>query len=495
MLFEFMNIKDLFKLLSQTGKANGLAKNATITITQKDSITKKQAKAKSGSKDISSTPKEQETIASVSNKSCQVSEQPQLRKDPKAETKDLHVSVDKMTPSQIQSDIAYSIDKEDSYYQQSDLIYTTNKDELSSLRKSSDTMITVGLDFGTHQTKVCIEGKGGVELDYLFMKFGGYGNRMYYTFPSIIGVGKDGILTYGFLPKNYDGEIIKYFKQAAFRSVSPNKKMSQEQAYYYSIWYISYILFELEEVFGQNFTIQMGAPTDSIHIDVVKQIATRIIASSYRLVEDIFKNNKKEFLETDIETLKELTELVAYSDEVKEEYGLLVFPEAYACLLPLISQKKIATGMNLMIDIGGGTTDISFFTIENEDGNVNGKPKPQVYDFYSINKGLNYLTCAEDKDETILNSNIKDETEIVKQRRKFFIDDVTNICNNIQNRLTSEFKLQTTLNTSRLFDALKNRPLIYCGGGSTFSSLRVGYAGFIDKKQISVSYDGVVTWL
>ena len=65
-----MNIKDLFKLLSQTGKANGLAKNATITITQKDRITEKQAKAKSGSKDISSTPKEQETIASVSNKSC-----------------------------------------------------------------------------------------------------------------------------------------------------------------------------------------------------------------------------------------------------------------------------------------------------------------------------------------------------------------------------------------------------------------------------------------
>ena len=44
--------------------------------------------------------------------------------------------------------------------------------------------------------------------------------------------------------------------------------------------------------------------------------------------------------------------------------------------------------MSLMIDIGGGTTDISFFTIEDN--------KPQVYDFYSINKGLNYLTGAND---------------------------------------------------------------------------------------------------
>jgi hypothetical protein len=102
-------------------------------------------------------------------------------------------------------------------------------------------MITVGLDFGTHQTKICIESKGGVELNYTFMKFGGYGNKMYYAFPSIVGVGRDKKMKYGFLPKNYDGEIIRYFKQTAFKAASPNKGMTQEQAFYYSIWYISYI--------------------------------------------------------------------------------------------------------------------------------------------------------------------------------------------------------------------------------------------------------------
>ena len=480
-----MNIKELFKLFSKGSKDSGLAKNATITFTEKDSFAEKQTKVKSVSEDIIPTPKDQDIAVSASKENNPVSKQPETGELIKAQTQDSPVLKGEKTLSQIQSDITCSIDEENFCDEQPNLVYTINKDELSSLSKSNDTMITVGLDFGTHQTKVCIESKGGVQLDYLFMKFGGYGNRMYYTFPSIIGVGRDGILTYGFLPKNYDGEVIKYFKQAAFRSVSPNKKMSQEQAYYYSIWYISYILFDLEEIFGQNFTIQMGAPTDSIHINLVKQIATRIIASSYKLVEEVFENNKKKFLETDIKTLKELTEVVAYSDDIKEEYGLLVFPEAYACLLPLISQKKIATGMNLMIDIGGGTTDISFFTIENEGKNANGRPKPQVYDFYSINKGLNYLTCAEDKDETILNSNVKDETEIDKERRKFFIEEIKRICNNIQNKLASEFKLQTTLNTGRLFEALKNRPLVYCGGGSTFTALRVGYAGFVDKKQIS----------
>lgn len=481
-----MDIKELLKLFSKSDKNKGLAQNAKITFTEKekDNSSNKQSKEVPNSKNIVSISEKQNednpismVNGSTSNEEIQTTLKKHIQKNDVLKEGDSRL--------QKQADVICSFDEEESYYEQSDLIYTINKDELSSLCKSNDTMITVGLDFGTHQTKVCIESKGGVELNYLFMKFGGYGNQMFYTFPSIIGIGKDGILTYGFLPKNYDGEIVRYFKQAAFRAVSPNKNMPQELAYYYSIWYISYILFDLEEIFGQNFTIQMGAPTDSVHIDVVKKIATRIIASAYKLVEDVFGNNKKKFLESNIETLKNLTELVTYSNEVKEEYGLLVFPEAYACLLPLISQKKIATGMNLMIDIGGGTTDISFFTIENEQVKDNSRQKPQVYDFYSINKGLNYLTCAENRDEKILNSNIKNESEINQQRQKLFKEEVKNICNNIQNKLISEFRLQTTLDSGRLFDALKNRPLVYSGGGSTFSSLRVGYAGFVDKRQIS----------
>ena len=114
----------------------------------------------------------------------------------------------------------------------------------------------------------------------------------------------------------------------------------------------------------------MGAPTDSAHVNQAKIIATRIIASAYRLVEEVFANDKEQFLSTPMKEITELTKLVPFSQDVKDQYGLLVFPEAYACLKPLISQGKLANGMSLMIDIGGGTTDISFFTIE---GN-----KPQV---------------------------------------------------------------------------------------------------------------------
>ena len=345
-------------------------------------------------------------------------------------------------------------------------------------------MITVGLDFGTHQTKVCIEDKDGVELSYSFMKFKDTFYRKCYTLPSIIGIGRDNKLSYGYLPRTFNGQIIRYFKQSTFR---PSPNMSQIDAMYYSTWYLAYILFDLESLHRQEFTIQMGAPTDSSHVDMVKVIATRIIVSAYRLVEEVFKNDKKKFLATTMDELKEKTELVAYSDEIKEEYGILVFPEAYACLKPLISQKKLATGMNLMIDIGGGTTDISFFTIESKD------PKnpdcnefiPQVYYFTSVGKGLNYLTRSDDKTHGGVDSNVKDVSEIDMGRRHFFFQEIRGECMRLRNKLLREFKNQTSLDERRLLNALKNRPLVYCGGGSTFKTLRESYEGYQDKKLIS----------
>ena len=336
-------------------------------------------------------------------------------------------------------------------------------------------MITVGLDFGTHQTKICIEKKDGVELSYTFMKFEDTYRCESYTLPSIVGVGRDGLLSYGYLPRRYDGRIVRYFKQSTFRPSSQG--MPHVDAMYFSTWYLAYILFDLEEMYGQEFTIQMGAPTDSSHVDDVKHTATRIIASAYRLVEDVFANDKQKFLSTSMAKLKGMTELVPYSDKIKDEYGLLVFPEAYACLKPLISQGKLATGMSLMIDIGGGTTDISFFTIENN--------KPQVYEFYSINKGLNYLTRINEYAQDNIVDYKREKLEIAPERRTTHWKEIDKICYSIRIKLRNEFKAQTGLNVQRLFDALKNRPVVYCGGGSTYKILRTAYWDFKDVKQIS----------
>lgn len=339
-------------------------------------------------------------------------------------------------------------------------------------------MITIGLDFGTHQTKICVENKDGVELSYSFIKFNDEKNKPQYTLPSIIGVGNNGLLSYGYLPSNYKGEIIRYFKQIAFSSEANNNGMSQKDAIYYSIWYIAYIVFDLEKQYGE-FPMQMGVPTDSSpnRLTIAKRIATSIIASAYNLVENIFEHDKQMFLETDIDKLREITEVIEYSDEVKEMCGLLVFPEAYACLMPIIEQKKIDTGINLMIDIGGGTTDISFFTIENH--------KAQVYDYTSVNMGLNYLTRADEKLNSSENIHNKERQHITPERFNSYRDKIENKCKRLHDNLLRELLKQTNASASSFWDKVKRSPIIFCGGGSTYESLQINYVYHKDKKVIS----------
>lgn len=382
-------------------------------------------------------------------------------------------------------------------------------------------MITVGLDFGTHQTKICIENKDSVECRYSFMKYKDSKGQTQYTLPSVINISPEGKLSYGYIPSKTQGDIVRYFKQGAFRTI-PNLKMSHEDAMYYSCWYIAYILFDLEELYGQEFTVQMGAPTDSGHYDTAKQVAVRVLASAYRLVEDVFQNDKKAFLNSDIAQLKKLTTIEPYSKELKDNYNILVFPEAYACLKPLTSKGKITRYMSLMIDIGGGTTDISFFTIVKDENGKNNEMIPVVYDFHSIDMGLNFLTNALEKEKgnsiqtSIENikpqhkglfqsfvglfhpqngvdqqpnektsSNVESGTEIDPKRKELFVREIKKYVTNLVERLKFEYKKQSTFNIQGLEDALTNRPLIYCGGGSTFRTLQVDYPHFKDKRMIT----------
>jgi len=346
-------------------------------------------------------------------------------------------------------------------------------------------MITIGLDFGTHQTKVCIEDKNGTETHYKFHKFMDNEGNMHYTLPSIICITPDNKLKYGYVDVNTKGSFKRYFKQAVFKDVnSPN--MQLWEAACYSIWYLAFILFDLEKKYGNEFTVQMGAPTDSSHIDDRKAIAVSILASAYKLVEDVFHNDKQAFLDTDYNKLLELTEIVRYSDKIKKIYGILVFPESYACLMPIIGRGKIAHGMNLIVDIGGGTTDISFFTIE-ETIKKSKVYHPQLYDFYSFNKGLNYLTLQDTASDALIfkDVHIIKEGEIDRGRSTVFFGEINNICNSLIERLKGEWTSQTIHNKEKLLNALKNRPILYTGGGSTIGMLRKSYGGFQEIHLIS----------
>ena len=63
--------------------------------------------------------------------------------------------------------------------------------------------ITVGLDFGTHQTKICIENKSDAKNPiYSFFAFDDMDGNKNVILPSIVQINKDNTLSYGFVDKS-----------------------------------------------------------------------------------------------------------------------------------------------------------------------------------------------------------------------------------------------------------------------------------------------------
>lgn len=271
--------------------------------------------------------------------------------------------------------------------------------------------------------------------------------------------------------------IYRYFKQSTFSDYNWNCELPSN---YLSVWYLSYIIFELAKVYGNTFAIQMGIPTGSDNFTQKKKRAVSLLLTAYYLVEDVFKNDIEKFLATPVEDLKRLTVFIPYSDEKKFEYGLLVFPEAYAGLKSLTNRKKIETGMSIMVDIGGGTTDITFFTIENE--------KPIIYNYASIPLGLNFIAetanpILKDKFEATVDLNSMDTSRLDNATGQYYRNLYLS-CDSLVQHLKKQFE-HINIPSFRLTDALRNRVVIYSGGGSTYSILRKTINNFTDVRQIN----------
>lgn len=192
--------------------------------------------------------------------------------------------------------------------------------------------------------------------------------------------------------KQYENSLIeypliyRYFKQATFSTYIWDYEIKAQDL---TVLYLAYIIFKLEERFGTDFSIQMGVPASKNNFTRLKPLASGYLIQAIRLVEDVFQNNFDQFLKTPYEKLLSLIPPYEYSDDLKTTYGLIILPEAYASLYSLVANSHIPEGMSIMLDVGGGTTDISFFIID--DGN------PHIYHFDSVAKGLNFFLEYEDR--------------------------------------------------------------------------------------------------
>lgn len=270
--------------------------------------------------------------------------------------------------------------------------------------------------------------------------------------------------------------IFRYFKQATFsNAVRWNYSIDKDLL---SIWYIASILFDLEAEYGQNFSIQFGFPTDARRLLVRRNHAYRLILSAYHLVEDVFNGDKDAFLLTTYQELTELTQIVTPINEKIQEYGIIALPEAYANLVTVTAKKQIEKGISFVVDIGGGTTDISLFNIDENDS-------PHIYGYTSIDKGINYIVESSTEHLDIWKQNSL--YDIPERERAVAIDSMLNgvrgACKEIIKEILKAFD-KVDLAKTAIYNALENRIVVYSGGGSTYNFLCQKVHQFTDVRRM-----------
>ena len=280
--------------------------------------------------------------------------------------------------------------------------------------------------------------------------------------------------------------IYRYFKQATFSAYLWDYEIKPQDL---TVLYLAYIIFRLEERFGTDFSIQMGIPASKATFNRLKPLASGYLIQAIRLVEDIFQNDFEKFLTTPYEELLSMIPKYEYSEDLKMQYGLIILPEAYAALRSLTANSRIPRGMSIMLDMGGGTTDISFFVIED-----NGEP--HIYHFESIAKGLNFFLEYEDR-HSLRTIDFSKKKELEDVPRDVFNNAFKEFNGNIDTVIKNltDFLHQDTISRgfmkSAFRDAVQNRPAIYTGGGCYDNRMRKPIFDFSDVKYIDKKILGI----
>jgi hypothetical protein len=264
----------------------------------------------------------------------------------------------------------------------------------------------------------------------------------------------------------------KYFKLASFlkEQTTWEHKVSPDTI---SVLYLAFILFKLNSRIKQDYFIQIGIPSGLNQSEFQKheKKAIFLISSAYSLIEKVGDFNsflrKKDF---------ELIELVNQSENIKASKNLncSAIPEAYAALRFITGRGLVSSGMNLLVDIGGGTADIALFTLNGED-TLNSEP--DIHIIQSLPKGLNHIfeKINEFTVKSIEQIRIEYSTGKINQDAAFMAWSM------LSSELNEEFsKIRTAISRillrknekynheklSNFFAAMKNRPIIFTGGGS-----------------------------
>lgn len=278
----------------------------------------------------------------------------------------------------------------------------------------------------------------------------------------------------------------RYFKQATYYAMPWSHTYTPE---FLSTLYLAYVCLCIRKRIGYEFTVQLGAPLGSSKkVSQLQRSTARRIWSNAVYLADHFKTLEN-YLTTTIDTLCDLLRT-----EPGKSSPAMVIPEASAGLLAI--REKLGAGMFLLVDIGGGTTDVAMCSVY---GGQNGVNKTVgIHKVYSFNKGLNYI--FEEYQKTHPHMTIAEIQDVFRQSqgKEQFAQPIAIYKYELNEQLKKLVKQiigvflsgqsKKGYNKSHVEKAMQDKPIYLCGGGSIYPKIRefsTSELYFSDKRPIN----------
>lgn len=295
----------------------------------------------------------------------------------------------------------------------------------------------------------------------------------------------------------------RYFKLATFSNMYQWDRKHLLDADTLSVWYLTYLLLfvkqsvyqKFNEKFEESVSVQMGVPS-SLNTNLSKQIeyhAYKLLIAARNLME--YFTSPEDFCSYKYQDIIEITEIPQKGIlATAEDFGFIVIPEAYAGLKSITHHKRLRHGdMHILVDIGGGTTDVAFFT-------VNSELEPSIHCVKSFHRGLNYvfeIFCRENTGYSISDAQelFMEDQHLFRSGIEAYTKELNTQLSQMINYIIHEFLNEAGdkgYHTSDLTDAMKGRPIVYCGGGSMYRMMQIRDRYFadikmVDKNMLSIS--------
>lgn len=377
----------------------------------------------------------------------------------------------------------------------------------------------IGLDFGTYQSKACI-----YHIDRDEHEFFRFDNGSFFLL-SRVAIKKDGTLEYGDKMGAETLEEYYYFKIAAaedeeFHAETYGKEADKDVNFYkfnefhnytpefLSVVYLTNILFVVKEHYQSptqpqkerrglisrflgrekqqieevRFTVQLGIPTEWSQAKNLKRkrkfenilMLATLLQKKY-LTLSAFLSASANQLKND---LKEAYESNSFESKEKfysqlHELGLSIYPETAAGITFLLLTNQLLPGYYAAMDIGAGSTDVSFYQIL---GNNIKYIASESYilasnDLYRIYSGsdnsMRALKTAED------NVKLKISTDDWK-KDLHLVDSLKKLDHQLEDKLYRLFNKRVYYFSKGMLTNYLNQPIIMYGGGALIPIINSG---------------------